>query len=339
MKIRIIGHDRSYDAGFTVAGPWNSVAQLLERNGHQIVREKYPKKIDFLIANQHSLPAIEEAKSNKIPLSNRALIYWEPQVTESLKFKHKVFSQYGIHAAPSSHWLNENQNNIIFNWPQTKFIDIKESFLDWNTRINQAVIIQGNKFSAVKGEAYSLRRNILVKDENEKNLISLYGTNWNSGYKYDFRKWIASTLRTNPLQISFNSISHAGHTYQNYNGKVKDKFETARNYKIALVIENSLDYVSEKLFDAINSGCITVYVGPNLVEKGLIDPSIIQLDPSVQTIYQKIKDLIELDPYTQYEISRKQRLYFNSKMNDWYSETVLTRMFEKIVGKKNKYGN
>jgi hypothetical protein len=71
-------------------------------------------------------------------------------------------------------------------------------------------------------------------------------------------------------------------------GPVADKLQTASNYKFALVIENSGDYMSEKLFDALFSGCLPIYVGAPVETYGIPKNLVIQAGPSIGEIRQGI---------------------------------------------------
>ena len=59
-------------------------------------------------------------------------------------------------------------------------------------------------------------------------------------------------------------------------------------YKYSIVIENSSDYVSEKLFDSLLSGCIPVYVGPDLSLYDLPENLYIQAEPNFVDIKSKM---------------------------------------------------
>ena len=73
---------------------------------------------------------------------------------------------------------------------------------------------------------------------------------------------------------------------------VNDFIKTLEKYKFSIVIENHNSYISEKLFDSLSSGCITIYVGPNLVEYGLDKNIAIQSDSNAGSILNYLKAYI-----------------------------------------------
>lgn len=58
--------------------------------------------------------------------------------------------------------------------------------------------------------------------------------------------------------------------HKNYKGQVESKIETMQNYKFAIAIENTgneCGAVTEKIFDAMTSGCIPIYFGAPDIEE------------------------------------------------------------------------
>ena len=176
----------------------------------------------------------------------------------------------------------KNSENSVINWPQ----DLSENFSDIDNRLEKVVIINSNLLSLAKGEHYSLRRKVALEIED----IDLYGRQWNNGFRSkvltlikEFRKY---GFRIH--SISFLGLKSYFRFFSNYLGEVGDKYEVLSKYKYSIVIENSSDYLSEKLFDAIFSGCIPIYVGPNLANYEIPDYLYIQAKPDVLDIKEKI---------------------------------------------------
>ena len=331
MRIRIIGIDRSHDFNFGDAGPWLDIKKFIESQGHHIVRENFNKKIDLLVANQHSEQAIHEADYSNLPLEKRHLIYWEPKVTEGLKYRNSVRKLYGSYHTPSLEWV-PSAKNFVFKWPQTRFENVDMTQNVWKERKKRVIMIQANKFSAHKEEKYSLRRKVIQLDERNSNLIDLYGENWNNGIAYDSIKYLSSLKHCKPWEISLKGAFGLGHKYVNFKGNTKSKIKSAERYKIALVIENSSNYVSEKLFDAAHAGCIVIYVGQKLELMNLHKGGILQIDNSHKNIYKCINELLNLSLEEQFKIATMQRNYLSQKADSaWESSTTLTDIFSRIL--------
>ena len=330
MKIRVVGHDGESQFPFGTSGPWCEFRDALISHGHEICSDDFGIRSDALISHRHSEAAIREADDNKVPLSRRALVLWEPQIVEKERYSREVLEQYGLIYAPSPIWAKKVSGKS-FNWPQDKVsaIEMKNS---WLLREKKFVIIQGNKFSARKGELYSLRRKV-IRTLAEK--IVLFGTNWNKGIVFDWWHWSRSAMNSNLSEISLKSIIGIGRNYKNYKGITSSKRETLLNYRYAIVIENSADFVSEKLFDCISAGCLVIYTGPPLKEFG-INGSKLVIGPNDKTeIVKKCLEILELSDNEQYLLAKQQNASLLEISNDWQNTHVLRSLAVSIIKDMN----
>ena len=76
---------------------------------------------------------------------------------------------------------------------------------------------------------------------------------------------------------------------------VSDKILATSGYKVALVIENSFELVTEKIFDAWLAGCIPVYVGPDLSDLGVPDELYLRALPNWVSVSESIEIALEVD--------------------------------------------
>ena len=79
----------------------------------------------------------------------------------------------------------------------------------------------------------------------------------------------AKSLKTKPL---------------NYLGQSDNKLRTISKYKVSLVIENSAEYMSEKLMDSVLAGAIPVYVGPPVGAFEIPPDLVISADPNFKSV-------------------------------------------------------
>ena len=127
-------------------------------------------------------------------------------------------------------------------------------------------IVAGFKKSYYKYELYSKRYEIIKwYSLNKPELLDHYGYGWPKSLRNVFIK-NGLESRLPGLAISlFDKILKKNNVYR---GPVKFKRETLKNYKFTYVIENSYDqlgYISEKIFDALCSFSIPIYLGaPNI---------------------------------------------------------------------------
>jgi len=327
MKIRITGHAGEAVFPFGLEGPWKQFEKVIEERGHLICRKDFSESADAIIANSFDSNVRNFISNSRIPKSRRILVLWEPYIVEKTRYQPRVLDLFGTVFAPSIDWA-ERVSGQAFPWPQDNFSD-ETIFNDWSSRINRVVVIQGNKFSATKGELYSARRRVL-KSLNE-NELSLFGTNWNKGMKFDWWHWSRSLKNTSLREFSLKSSYGIGRKYCQYGGGVSDKTETLRKFQISLVIENSPDFISEKLFDSVRSGCVTIYLGPSLEKYGLSSESAIEVSNNPKKIAELVQSLIKISNSERRVLAVKQFRALQPSLQDWNNYEVLSSMAQKML--------
>lgn len=328
MKIRVIGHSGA--DFYSGEGAWGAFFDYLSLHSTEFIDRFQGGSEEVLIAHKHSEKVMAEAKINKVPKSRRILVFWEPRIVDKTYYDKKILREYGHFFAPSKNWLDEaGVEGEIFNWPQAKSAQI-EPFEMWRKRKKAFVIIQGNKFSARKGELYSLRRRVI---KSKTIPIDLYGKNWNEGIFLDLARWVNSARKSNLREISFSSIRGAAFRYENYMGEVISKQEILSKYRYSIVIENQANYVSEKLFDSVSAGCATLYLGQKLSKPGINLPDELVLENNVFLIEKICGRVLSLDDEMQYELASKQNNETLSVMEEWQGEKVLKSLAKLILSK------
>lgn len=326
-KILLVGHDGEIRLPYENSKAWTAFARVFTENGFEIVTE-YSDDIYAIIANSHKHDFMNNEQFEKIDLAKRTLILWEPYVVETERYQPETLSKYEYIYAPSRMWADRVGSNS-FNWPQDAINNERQIFDDWENRSEKVVMIQGNKFSARKGELYSLRRRVLAKLAPSK--LDLYGTNWNLGVKFDWWHWSRSLINSKFYEVSLKSAFGIGGKYSNYRGAVKDKQKTLEGYQICVVIENSADFVSEKLFDSIRAGCFTIYVGPNLEKFGLSQDVAIAIKASPKEVIRAINNALQIKTSTKLEIAKNQRNRLGMYGEEWENEKVLQTLALQIL--------
>jgi len=322
MKIRVIGHGGEGKFPFGASGPWKEFEATLLSRGHTICDSDMAEGADAVIANSYSDILKKYLDRNQIPVDKRILVLWEPYVVETTRYKKETLSQFGTFFAPSIQWA-EKVGARSFKWPQDEIPDV-DVFEGWESRTNRAVMVQGNKFSARKGELYSLRRRVILNLGVSR--LDLFGTKWNKGINFDWWHWSRSLLNSKVNEISIRSSFGIGKKYKNYFGATNDKNNTLTKYKIAVVIENSADFVSEKLFDALRAGCVTIYVGPNLGQYGILEDTTIQLPAEPQVVSKTVQMLLKESSANLEIIARKQRSEIKKISQEWNNTQVLSNL-------------
>ncbi len=330
MKIRITGQSGEHLFPFESSGPWQTFKRKIVEQGHTIVVEGVELLTDALISHTHSKAYVKEAKRNQVPISKRILVIWEPRVAKSKNYSKRVLNQYGKIYAPSPIWASGVKGSE-FKWPQDEVREI-EDFENWFNREDKFIVIQANKFSSLDGELYSFRRKVLLELSPH---IHLFGKNWNQGRLKDFWLWMKSAVRNFPSRISLKTLYGLGKAQKSFQGVSRNKMDTLTRYKFAIVIENSADFVSEKLFDCISAGCLVLYVGPNLDEFDIRDHDLFLCSPDIEDVTKTVHEILGLNQRDQYAIARSQNSAFCRISKDWENSNVLGLLAQNILNDLN----
>jgi hypothetical protein len=330
MKIKIIGHDGKIFSQPSIKNPWNVFHQQFINAGHSMV-ESLDQSCDVLISNSHSKDQIKLCEKNRVLRNNRFLILWEPRQTNPQIHSKRNISKYGTVFTPSRNWVSGEQVND-FNWPQGSKAAKNEEFYVWKQRKNKSIIIASNKYSFVKGEQYSLRRAV-TSDKSAGKLIDVAGHDWDLKIKSLCSKIVKSLWRSRLKDFSIESFSNLLPKLTNYIGSIESKDQISIRYRIALVVENSSDYVSEKLFDALSCENIVVYVGPELKHFGLNDQMVIRVAPNINSIFSELKNILHLNEEEQFKILERQQQEYKKIVGEWDNRAVLEKMAKDILEK------
>jgi hypothetical protein len=324
MKIKILNHEGKLFRKPSNGNPWKYFFEELEKNDYKIVKNKFDLKYDVLICNGYKskIELLMIRILSKPKLSY--LMIWEPIQSDPRIYKRKFLNGFNEIFVPSPIWAIR-KNTQFFNWPQNTQATPLETFSDWQNRANKVVCIFANKFSVIKGEQYSLRRKILIDPKMAKE-VDLFGRNWDRSHLWNIFQIFKSFIKSNGKLISLQSLKDTNPNIRNYLGSVENKVDAISNYRFSLVIENSADYLSEKLFDASISQSIVVFVGIDLDKIGLSKEIAIHVDPSADKIRDKVSQLIELSDQEQYNIFIKQQNEFRRILREWDNKYVLSKL-------------
>jgi hypothetical protein len=197
-------------------------------------------------------------------------------------------------------------------------------------KIERFVVVNSNQLSLVDGELYSLRRECIHKIKQ----IELYGNGWNIGILRKlvialYQSWRIFRLGLRP---HFRSMKLFFKKPKSYGGVLNDKLGEMAKFKYALVIENSMQHLTEKLFDAFFAKCIPIYVGPKVADFGIPSDLVIQAEPTLVGVRNAMKRATEVDPTLW---STSVDLWLNQKetRKEWEANAVVSR----TIGEIHKY--
>jgi hypothetical protein len=194
------------------------------------------------------------------------------------------------------------------------------------------IIVLDLKFSVSKTSLYKLRRD-LVHYLSKKNInCDLYGTNWNLGLRAEFRRrWgaVKSSMPNVDLKGVREAYSGFGRKYPLYKGWLEDKQSVISMHSLAVVIENDLESLSEKLFDCFLAGTVPIYIGPSLQDFTNLDQLCFQVEPNVTKIAQEILRI------TDKEIMEKEKAikaYLDkTDLSQIFSQEVISSQIVRII--------
>jgi len=218
----------------------------------------------------------------------------------------------------------ETGGTSVINWPQ----DLSVNTNDVNGKSEKIVMINSNLLSLSKAENYSLRRQVAI----EINDLDLYGRQWNNKFRAKLLVLIKEVkkYRFQIQNIKIYGLKNYFTVFNNYFGEVEDKRKTLSKYKYSIVIENSSDYLSEKIFDAIFSGCIPIYVGPNLANYEIPDYLYLQAKPDLSDIKEKIVSAKSKN-YSEW-LSQVKIWSMDAKTyNSWSRDLFVSKIFSNIA--------
>jgi hypothetical protein len=331
VKIYIFGFNGESSVPIMAESPWLAFIEVLKDNGFEIIEKDKICAATLCVFNSVEHKDINFCDLKNVPIKNRILILWEPPATRPKIYENDLQEDFGLIFTPSNLWIS-NSKTRYFHWPQVKVDFSGKTTLD--NRIKKSVFIGANKISFHNTELYSLRRSLLKADNNK--LIDVYGIGWSSNFAYRLKTLIGTMLKTSWKSISLQPIFGYFQTkVTNPKGTCVDKFQISERYRFALVVENSRDYVSEKLFDALFSKCICFYIGPDLNSFGFPSELAIQLDGKPKDILIEIKkhmDISSIDHLL--SIQNKQQKAFenlNTKNNN-------IRVFSDLAEQVSIYG-
>jgi hypothetical protein len=305
MKVAVIAQDGVGDFIPPDQGPWIEFFSVIEKRGHEIVSYlDDPHVVIFMNSYTKLQKKIKRIKSKKVMY----LVLWEPVVTHPENFNEKYQSHFQTIFSPSVEWIS-GRNVKIFNWPQCE-PRIKElTREEWQGRIDKPSIFQANKYSFIKGEKYSQRRRFIERHEDE---IYVYGQDWNRPLKSAISIIKAILISIRYFQFGFSTSQRPiWIKLRNYRGFTKDKDFELSKFKFTIVIENSSDYVSEKIFEAIRNGCVVFYEGPDLEKFGVPSEIVVKCSNIVDS-YGEVYSYLLKNQEKCFEIAQSAVRFHNS---------------------------
>jgi hypothetical protein len=161
--------------------------------------------------------------------------------------------------------------------------------------------------------------------------IDLFGQGWNMGFAEKLKHYLSNlwiALKSGQLP-RFSGGRYFFRKYGNWKGAPADKREIGKFYKFALVIEHSKEFITEKFFDALFSGCIPIYVGPKLEEFGFPNSLYVQAEDNLDSIELAIESAKKIN-YIEWGVTKDEWLSRVKIKDTWSADSVNSRIASEI---------
>ena len=159
--------------------PWDTFIEVFRNQGFEFLDSAdQASEYEFLISCRHSNAIIRECETKGIDPNRRALIVLEPECVSFLPYLSGTKKKYGYFYAGSESWATR-LGGQAFHYPKgpiSVLDDVEHpDLLEAESRENKFIMIQAHKFSIIRGEQYSLRREVAHQAWRKELALDLYG--------------------------------------------------------------------------------------------------------------------------------------------------------------------
>jgi hypothetical protein len=110
--------------------------------------------------------------------------------------------------------------------------------------------------------------------------------------------------------------------------EIKSKQKFLASIKFCIIVENSLDYVSEKIFDCFRAGVVPIYVGPSLIDFGIPPNTVIVAPNDIDKFFSIVNSI---DDFPINDILKRGEMFLKSKSSVWTETISLKNIANKII--------
>ncbi len=269
---------------------------------------------DFSISLDYSPENLNLLRAKNIPPENRFLVVREPRQVHPYPHSRRANVDFGTRQYLGTY---DPADSVARLWPYTReFSSSAHAFasITSSTRQEKIVAISSWRVSFIRGALYSLRAKSFAKLD-----VETFGRGWEASLGQKLKEVLAQVLMAagNEFGIARDFAAQILLKPKHYKGSLESKFETLQKYKATLIIENSTDYMSEKVLDAFASATIPIYCGTDLTRFGVPNELYVHCAPTFESVAAAASKALEVD-YTSW---REQLL-------DWMSSQEGIDLFD-----------
>jgi hypothetical protein len=329
------------------ASPYRYLLEQLAGLGEITPHLQSPGPKDVLVAFEPLASIREFAEAMLSGTGRRHMIVREPHTVRPDLYSSRTRAAFDHSWAQSPSWARELGGEPFFT-P----LHIPEELADlrrdaWEGRSNVPCLLLANKYSAVGGDMYWLRRALMSESGRRDLPIDVIGSGWEMSGFTKARKLarasataLQSGLRPRIKATDLSLRNRLPHTVR-VMGNVEDKYATLSTYQLAFVPENSREYVSEKLLDAVVAGCIPIYVGGNIADFGFPEGMCLTPEPSAEAMWDAAEEVAGWSWEKRRECLAAGQEYVHSQsfIETWRNDHSLRSLGARIVSKVKASAN
>lgn len=286
--------------------------------------ENYDKHLDYFVAMDLDRATLREMADRGVPKEMSVLLRFEPDVVCPLNYRASAVRKFGRVldiGRPSP--LPGDWEFWPQNWPDPERAESLRNSYREETRL---VLMNANKLSLIKNEQYSFRRKLIHSFP-----LDVYGPDWDSNVLRRLRvlagELIIALANKRLPQAKSVSFWFANHTH--LRGTAIDKLATLARYKFAVIVENSPDYMSEKLFDALFARCIPIYFGPSIEHFSIPKQLAVAAGGDVLSFQNALNQAQDID-YELWQQQLDEFLHNEETVGRWSALKVFKRLVDAI---------
>lgn len=293
--------------------PSRILYDILEESGFEVTSSLDG---EYLLCINHKFSHYKDFLRKGGKREKTILLRTEPKSVYPAQYKKRIEALYGLIISPGGtdkschttefvrqdYQFQNTHSGPTFSDPDLRKL-LQESLTrgkftrqNWNNRSKNIVMLASNKFSPCLDSGYSIRRRIALMNL-DLDVLQIYGKYWTSSLFIRFHQFAAMykfNLSTGFLP-QFNLAQFKRIECKGVIGEASSKFELLDDSKFLLVVENSKDYITEKIFDAFVLGVIPIYIGPKIGELGIPEEAFIQIDWDLSNFSSVFASLNDLD--------------------------------------------
>jgi hypothetical protein len=309
------------------------------------LEESKTLKSDLVIFVNYSRKFLKKVKKHR---PKRVLIRLEPKAVLPVQYKKRIEKSFDLIITPGG---QVDAKSKFIGWPYKYDLNpskpatsytslesvIKRSIDEglfeiekWSTRKNALVLVAANKVSPTSKSNYRIRRH-LAKNLSPK-LLYVYGPLWRTSIItliIHRIKVMAYSIRTGYFPNIIEIYGNLFTKYSSFVNEPEDKHKVIRKYKYSLVIENSSEYCSEKIFDAMINGSIPIYVGPRNYQIHLPNNLYLWCGGSIDELELLVETFTDKDSADMLK-SMKNYLLSEEFSESWQSDKVYEKIAKEI---------